>query len=268
MATDRYSDDHKIVVGGGGGTLTVDAVLDITGNLDVTGNLIVSGGPGDILLSSVGDVTLSSGLGDIFLSSAGNIDIISDDINIESTNTIIDSEYIDLKSSVIKANTSVSFQNPIQKLNAVSKSVFIPGETFIPDALAGSNLHFSYGGGYVSAVASGSARFHLPFIIPDGSTIESITMYCKIRDALDTVNLYLYRATLLGIDTPSDQMALLTSDNSEIGNIQSVSESSILNATINYSSASYYMRLNIAIVADYADLYGVQIHYTTNNIAA
>jgi hypothetical protein len=86
MATDRYSDDHKIVVGGGSGTLTVDAVLDInggldvagnldvTGGLDVNGNLTVPGGLGDVLLSpGLGDIILSPGIGDIFLSSDNGI---------------------------------------------------------------------------------------------------------------------------------------------------------------------------------------------------
>jgi len=85
MATDRYSDDHKIVVGGGGGTLTVDAVLDITGNLDVTGgldvngNLTVPGGFGDMLLSpGLGAIILSPGFGDILLSSdTGIIEVIA-----------------------------------------------------------------------------------------------------------------------------------------------------------------------------------------------
>jgi hypothetical protein len=55
MATDRYSDDHKIVVGGGGGTLTVDANLTVTG-LTATGETNISG-TGSISFS--GDVNLS-----------------------------------------------------------------------------------------------------------------------------------------------------------------------------------------------------------------
>lgn len=85
MATDRYSDDHKIVVGGGGGTLTVESGLDVTGNLDATGgldvngNLTVPGGSGDMLLSpGLGDIILSPGFGDILLSSdTGIIDVLA-----------------------------------------------------------------------------------------------------------------------------------------------------------------------------------------------
>ena len=86
MATDRYSDDHKIVVGGGSGTLTVESGLEVTGSLDVTGNLDVTGGLdvngnltvpgglGDMLLSpGLGDIILSPGFGDILLSSDNGI---------------------------------------------------------------------------------------------------------------------------------------------------------------------------------------------------
>ena len=88
MATDRYSDDYTIVVGGGSGTMTVDSDLEITGglllafglsipgNLTVTGdisatgsitttNLNLSGSGTSNILSAAGDIALTSSTGDV-----------------------------------------------------------------------------------------------------------------------------------------------------------------------------------------------------------
>ena len=43
MATDRYSDNHKIVVGGGAGTLTVDANLTSVSKLEISNDPLYSG---------------------------------------------------------------------------------------------------------------------------------------------------------------------------------------------------------------------------------
>lgn len=51
MATDRYSDDHKIVVGNGSGTLTIDANLAISNISDISSN-------GDLTISSTEDVNI------------------------------------------------------------------------------------------------------------------------------------------------------------------------------------------------------------------
>lgn len=50
MATDRYSDDHKIVVGGGSGTLTVDANLNVSSADDI--NIESTGGDINLTTSS------------------------------------------------------------------------------------------------------------------------------------------------------------------------------------------------------------------------
>jgi hypothetical protein len=80
MATDRYSDDHKIVVGGGGGTLTVDANLIVDADLTVNGDINLSGGgvissdggiisfPDDVNFS--GPVSITTPSGDIDFSSS------------------------------------------------------------------------------------------------------------------------------------------------------------------------------------------------------
>jgi hypothetical protein len=88
MATDRYSDDYTIVVGGGSGTMTIDSDLEITGglllafglsipgNLAVTGdlsatgsitttNLNLSGSGTSNILSAAGDIALTSSTGDV-----------------------------------------------------------------------------------------------------------------------------------------------------------------------------------------------------------
>lgn len=67
MATDRYSDDHKIVVGGGSGTLTVDANLTVTGEVNISGagSIFFSG---DANLS--GPVSIATPDGDIDFSSS------------------------------------------------------------------------------------------------------------------------------------------------------------------------------------------------------
>jgi glycerophosphoryl diester phosphodiesterase len=82
MATDRYSDDYTIVVGGGGGTMTVDSDLEITGGLLFTGNLAIPGNlsvTGSItgtdlnllgsgtsnIISAAGDIALTSSTGDV-----------------------------------------------------------------------------------------------------------------------------------------------------------------------------------------------------------
>ena len=81
MATDRYSDDHKIVVGGGAGTLTVEADLNVTGDLAFSGYLDISGDldvTGNLTVSSSGDSNISS--------SAGNISILANlDVAISSS---------------------------------------------------------------------------------------------------------------------------------------------------------------------------------------
>lgn len=81
MATDRYSDDHKIVVGGGAGTLTVESDLDVTGGLTFSGGLDISGNldiSGDLTFSGSGDSNISS--------SAGNISILANlDVAISSS---------------------------------------------------------------------------------------------------------------------------------------------------------------------------------------
>jgi len=81
MATDRYSDDHKIVVGGGAGTLTVEADLNVTGDLAFSGSLDISGDlgiTGDLTVSGSGDSSISS--------SAGNISILANlDVAISSS---------------------------------------------------------------------------------------------------------------------------------------------------------------------------------------
>jgi len=77
MATDRYSDDHKIVVGGGNGTLTVD------------GNLIITGSIGNIEGSSIsvdditadGAVTLSGQT--VITTPGGDIDFSSSSFEIK-----------------------------------------------------------------------------------------------------------------------------------------------------------------------------------------
>jgi len=75
MATDRYSDDHKIVVGNGSGTLTVDSDLVVTGLLSST-NLDLSGG-GSMSFSGTadfsGDVSISTPSGVIDFSSSSII---------------------------------------------------------------------------------------------------------------------------------------------------------------------------------------------------
>jgi len=84
MATDRYSDDYTIVVGGGSGTMTVDSNLEITGGLLFTGNLAVPGNLSvtgsitgtDLNLSGSGTSNIISSLGDIALtSSTGDVTV-------------------------------------------------------------------------------------------------------------------------------------------------------------------------------------------------
>lgn len=58
MATDRYSDDHKIVVGGGSGTLTVDANLNVSSANDI--NIESTGG--DINLTANNGVVSIDGM--------------------------------------------------------------------------------------------------------------------------------------------------------------------------------------------------------------
>lgn len=43
MATDRYSDNHKIVVTNGTGTLTLDSDVGVTGDIAITGDMTFSG---------------------------------------------------------------------------------------------------------------------------------------------------------------------------------------------------------------------------------
>lgn len=101
MATDRYSDDHKIVVGGGSGTLTVDAVLDITGGLDVTGNLDVSS-DGDIkldandLLDLRGETLQILVANSISVNAGGNCDINTDNFDLSVDNLNVSGDEIDI----------------------------------------------------------------------------------------------------------------------------------------------------------------------------
>lgn len=79
MATDRYSDDHKIVVGGGSGTLTVEADLAVTGEISFSGDLGITGDlnvTGDI--NSSGDLNFSGSGTSTIASTAGVIDINGD----------------------------------------------------------------------------------------------------------------------------------------------------------------------------------------------
>jgi hypothetical protein len=68
MATDRYSDDHKIVVGNGSGTLTIDANLNVNTNL-VASNISASS------ISSENDVTISSDEDVIIVANSGVVDV-------------------------------------------------------------------------------------------------------------------------------------------------------------------------------------------------
>ncbi len=175
--------------------------------------------------------------------------------------------YIDTKDSIIKANSTILFQTEIERLNYESKSIFIPGEVFIFDPISGTNLQPSYGGGYIGAVAAGSARCPLPAIIPNSSIITSVVMYCKLDSEFDEINLYLQRYTVAGMASSADIMVTLTSDNSTLGVMQSVYESTILYDTINYQTAGYYFRLSM----DYNTgpnlrFYGIQVNYSTKNI--
>ena len=274
MATDRYSDDHKIIVGNGGGELTVDAALTVVGNISATGDLDLN--TGDILINSDNisiensiDISIQNS-GVVTINSVGNINISSDlDLNIESSNTIIDSSYINLKSAVIKADSTISTQKSIERSTTQSKSVFIPGELFIPDPVSGTNLQPSVGGGYISSVDSGTARYQIPFIIPNGSIITSITMYCKLYSEFDELRLYLNKYSFATISSPATDMAVLTSDSSTLGVLQAVTDTSILNNEIDYSLASYYLRLSISYsTGPEVRLYGVHINYSTKNIAA
>lgn len=81
MATDRYSDDYTIVVGGGSGTMTVDSDLEITGDLVLSGGMDISGDlgiTGNLTVSGSGDSNISS--------SAGNISILANlDVAISSS---------------------------------------------------------------------------------------------------------------------------------------------------------------------------------------
>ena len=81
MATDRYSDDYTIVVGGGSGTMTVDSDLEITGDLVLSGGMDISvdlGITGNLTVSGSGDSNISS--------SAGNISILANlDVAISSS---------------------------------------------------------------------------------------------------------------------------------------------------------------------------------------
>ena len=65
MTTDRYSDDHKIVVGGGSGTLTVDATLAVE-------DLSISN------ISSEGDINIESTGGDRNLTTDSGVVSIND----------------------------------------------------------------------------------------------------------------------------------------------------------------------------------------------
>jgi hypothetical protein len=92
MATDRYSDDHKIVVGGGSGTLTVEADLAVTGGISFSGDLAISGSV------SATDITVSGSADSSIESTAGKIDILASlDVTISSSSSDINlSAYDDL----------------------------------------------------------------------------------------------------------------------------------------------------------------------------
>lgn len=85
MATDRYSDDYKIVVTAGSGTMTVDADLEITGSLSFTGSLSIPGDldvsgsvtATDLNLSGSGTSSIASAAGSIDITAYSNLDITS-----------------------------------------------------------------------------------------------------------------------------------------------------------------------------------------------
>jgi len=97
MATDRYSDDHKIVVGGGSGTLTVDANLIADADLTVSGDINLSGGgvisSGGGVISFSGDVNLS---GPVSISTPdGDIDFSSSSLEVRRSVPMTLLEWLD-----------------------------------------------------------------------------------------------------------------------------------------------------------------------------
>lgn len=267
MATDRYSDDHKILVGRGNGELTIDAkkvIFDTEESQFNMDSLVIDGDSVSIDLDS--DLTVTSS--NLTVTSSNDVNISASNVNITSENTNIDSDYIDIKSAVIKADSTILVEDAIEKKTPKSRTVFIPGEVFVPDTMIGGLAFYSYGGGSILTASSGTVRYHLPFIIPNDSTIDSINMYCLINSEFDEAKLYLQRTTLFGMGSSSDEMAVLTSSNDSLvlGTIQVVTESTISNSTISYDTAAYYLRLHIS-ASSTVEFYGVTIDYSTANIA-
>ena len=269
MATDRYSDDHKIVVGGGNSltieseTLTINSttINTSTTNYDINADSNIGINSQNLNINTSAEVNISSD-DDISISSNTDIILSSDSVNIDST-------YLDLKTAEVKSFSSPKFHFTPIKFASVSNSVFIPAVSFVPFVSSGNNLQWSTSSGYIGAVANGEALCPMPFIIPDGSTITSINMLCYIDDIYQEVTVYLYRNSATTLTSSNNVMATLTSNPGILGAVQSPVDNSISYDEISYDNNSYYLRLSMNYGGGVnMRFFGVKIFYSTNNIAA
>ncbi len=85
MPTDKYSDDHTLIVKGGTGTFTVDGDLVVTGALGSSGDTVVTG---DLFTIDSNNIEFISG-GDIRLDADNDVRILAtDDIWLDSSDDI------------------------------------------------------------------------------------------------------------------------------------------------------------------------------------
>lgn len=136
MATDRYSDDHKIVVSGGNGTLTIDATLDAA-NISSANDINIESDNDINIESTDGDVNLTTNNHDINLTTNNGV-VSIDGMNIYRDSLL--SHHIDYPVEIIwhsdhASNTWIFDQN--------TSFLFLNDSTYYNLSVSTNNLYLS-----------------------------------------------------------------------------------------------------------------------------